>query len=347
MEETLRNLLSSFPWPLLLLWIAGTIYLLGKGADRLVGEAVSLSEHSGLPKVVIGATIVSLGTTTPEAAVSVLSALQGNPGLALGNAVGSVICDTGLILGLAAVLAPLKLDRRVVDRQGWFQLTCAVALVAAVFPWGAPGRAFTEGGILPRAAGWAFLAVLASYLLLSVRWSRRSAAPLDIGEYERDVRASAAAVTLKLVLALVVVVVSARLLIPSVEEAALRIHVPDAIVAATLVAFGTSVPELATAVTAARRGHGELAVGNVLGADILNILFVAGAAAAVTPGGLVAGAHFFRILLPGMLGVVLVLRAGILASGDRLRRGFGFILLAAYALVTFLGYVFPGAPLAK
>ena len=102
--------------------IAITLYLLGKGADLLVEEAVTLSTRWGIPQTLIGATIVSLGTTTPEATVSVLAAVQGDPDIALGNAVGSIICDTGLILGTAALIAPLPLNRKIVNRQGWLQL---------------------------------------------------------------------------------------------------------------------------------------------------------------------------------------------------------------------------------
>ena len=105
---------------------------------------------------------------------------------------------------------------------------------------------------------------------------------------------------------------------------------------------GTSLPELVTAVTAARRGHGELAVGNVIGADILNVLFVAGAAAAVTSGGLGAPVHFFRLLFPTMLFILIVFRVGVFISGDKLKRPFGVILIGAYILVTILSYKVKG-----
>ena len=109
MEHWITDLIGGLPSLALFLIIAVPLYTLGKGADRLVDEAVLLSTRWGLGKAVIGATIVSIGTTTPEAAVSVLSAIQGKPGLALGNAVGSIICDTGLILGLASLIGPLPL----------------------------------------------------------------------------------------------------------------------------------------------------------------------------------------------------------------------------------------------
>ena len=134
------------------------------------------------------------------------------------------------------------------------------------------------------------------------------------------------------------VVISAHVVIPGVTEAALRVSVPESVIAATLVAFGTSLPELVTAITAARRGQGELAVGNVIGADILNVLFVAGTAAAVTPAGLHAGGNFFTVLFPAMLFILVVFRVGVFASRDVLKRGFGYVLLAAYCIYIVAGY---------
>jgi cation:H+ antiporter len=345
MEDALSHFAGQAHWSLLGLWIVVCLFLLGKGADLLVVEAVALSERSGIPKIVIGATIVSIGTTAPEAAVSVLAAIQGNPGLALGNAVGSVICDTGLILGLATIIAPLTIDRRLVNRQGWIQLGAGLLLILACVPFFSstlnPSGIFSTGGNLPQFMGFVFLALLLAYLWISVRWSRQ-AGSVNLEEFEGEsAQRPNVLVILKLIGSIIIVVGSARLLIPGVTEAAVRLHVPDSVIAATLVAFGTSLPELVTAVTAARKGHGELAIGNVVGADILNVLFVAGAAAAVTGGGLDAGPHFFRLLFPAMLGVLIVFRVGILASGDQMKRGFGFVLLIVYGLVTVLSYLFP------
>lgn len=119
-------------------------------------------------------------------------------------------------------------------------------------------------------------------------------------------------------------------------------RIPDAIIAATLVAFGTSLPELVTAITAVRKGHGELALGNILGADILNVLFVSGAAAAVTRGGLEVPPQFFYLFYPSMLFVVILLRVGIGRASHQFSKLFGVILLLAYILTVVLGYVVPG-----
>ena len=342
MDEALHHFVSELHGGWLALVIVVSLAVLGKAADWLVDEAVALSERSGIPTVVIGATIVSLGTTAPEAAVSVFAALQGSPGLALGNAVGSIICDTGLILGLACILAPLRLDRAIVNRQGWIQLGAAVALVAGCFPWSNAGQVFVEGGRLPQWVGIAFLVALVVYMVLSIRWASAGVTTASEKGVADGEGGSLALVVLKLVGSLALVVSSAQVLIPSVREAATRIEIPESIIAATLVAFGTSLPELVTAVTAARRGHGELAVGNIVGADILNVLFVAGASATATPAGLAAGGHFFLVLFPAMLFILLTFRIGIFVSGDSMKRPFGFVLLAAYGVYMVVSFLVPG-----
>ena len=340
MEELLNHLVDGLPLPALLLIIAITLFTLSKGADLLVDEAVALSIQWGVSKMLIGATIVSLGTTLPEAAVSVLAAMTGRPGLALGNAVGSIICDTGLILGIATLMSPLPLTRSIVNRHGWIQLAAGFLLVLACIPYGSLPTIFTEGGHLPQAVGFVFLGLLVAYIWLSIRWakSKEPTAALDAMGPKND-KSSTIMLFLKLIFAVTLVVLSSRILIPTVQEFATQLNIPQSIIAATLVAFGTSLPELVTAITAVRKGHGELAVGNIIGADILNVLFVAGAAASVTTAGLQAPAHFFRMLFPAMLGILLVFRIGVFVSGDKLKRPIGAILLGVYILVTVLSYV--------
>lgn len=337
MEAWIHDLVVGLPLWGLLAVIAACLFVLAKGADLLVAEAVALSERWGVPKVVIGATIVSLGTTLPEAAVSVLAALQGNPNLALGNAVGSIITDCGLILGLCALLSPLPLERRVVNRQGWIQIGAGVALVFFCIPWVSPGTMFAAGGNLPQWAGFIFVGALVVYLVGTIIGARRSR---DVGIEVPEVESSSTGRTLLLLFTGVVLVLgSSHVLIPTVEVTALRVGVPEAVIAATLVAFGTSLPELVTCLAAVRRGHGELAVGNVIGADILNVLFVAGLSAAVTTGGLDADPRFFRLLFPGMLALLVVFRVGVIFQKDRLGRGFGAALLGIYLAVTGLSYL--------
>ena len=241
MEKWIEELVMGLASPFLLVIIAVTLYTLGKGADWLVDEAVTLSVRWGLGKAVIGATIVSIGTTTPEAAVSVFSAIQGKPGLALGNAVGSIICDTGLIIGLASLIAPLPLNRQLASRLSNVQVGAGILLVLACFPWASPAKLFSQGGVLPQFAGFAFVILLVLYIWQSIRW----AATMSDAEQEdaTDAEESPAGLVLvKLLLAIAVIVISAQILIPSVSILAERIGVPKHIISATLVAFGTSLP---------------------------------------------------------------------------------------------------------
>ncbi|MDE2847935.1 MAG: sodium:calcium antiporter [Gemmatimonadota bacterium] len=339
MEQWIEHFLVGLPSIGLMLVIAVMLFTLGKGADRLVQEAVLLSSRWGLSKAVIGATIVSIGTTTPEAAVSVLSAQQGEPGLALGNAVGSIICDTGLILGLAALIAPLPFDRMLASRLCNVQLGAGILLVAVCLPWSSPASAFSAGGVLPQLAGVVLVVLLALYIWQSIRWA--GSTPSDAENTIESVKAGTGTfgTLLKLIGAIAIIVISAQILIPAVSIMAERIGVPKHIISATLVAFGTSVPELVTAIAAVRRNHGELVVGNVIGADILNVLFVAGVSASVTPGGLQADVQFFQFLFPAMLFVLIVFRFGIHLSVGFLKRPLGVVLVSAWLFVTILSYV--------
>lgn len=339
MEEWIIHTVKNLPLLAILLIIAGSILTLGKGADMLVEEAVVLSIRWGIPKMLIGATIVSLGTTLPEASVSVLAAIAGNPEIALGNAVGSIICDTGLILGITILISPPKIDRELVNRQGLMQFGAGFLLILASLPFSNLTSVFQEGGNLPQEMGFVFLVLLGLYMYYSIQWARQGGGEIEIENIDaNEIQAPQWKVFLKLLLGIALVILSSKILIPSVEETAHRLDIPQSIISATLVAFGTSLPELVTAITAARKGHGELALGNIIGADILNVLFVAGSAAAVTSGGLRADESFFVFFFPAMLFVLVVFRLSIVFSRDKITRPFGIVLLLTYVFVTVLSY---------
>ena len=337
MAEYLDSLVAGLSTPALVVALAAAVAGLAKGADWMVDSAVALSERWGVPRVVIGATIVSLGTTTPEAVVSVVAALQGRSEMALGNAVGSIICNTGLILGIGCLIRPLPLDLRVVNRQGWGKVVTGILLVLVCLPWANPASAFTAGGTLPQAAGWFFLGLLLVYMVWSVRLARAGVGTGDGGGGEAGGLGAALGI---LGVGVALVIVSSAILVAVAAELAARLNVPPSIIAATLVAFGTSLPELTVVVTATLKGHGELAVGNVIGADVLNVLFVAGGAAAVTAGGLAADSIFFVMHFPAMLFLILVFRVGIqTARHGTLPRTAGAALLGTYVAVTGLSYL--------
>lgn len=337
MEVLVQQFIQPLPvWGLFIV-LAVSLVVLGKGADLLVDEAIALSERFRIPPVVIGATIVSLGTTLPEMSVSVLAAVQGEPDIALGNAVGSIICDTGLILGIGALIRPLPLDARIVNRQGWIQIGSALLLVVLCLPFSNLSQTFTKGGGLPQWAGFLFVGLLVLYIVWSIKHSR------EVSEYEvvhghGDQQRNPLIIFLKLALGIGLVVAASKVTIPAGETIALRMGVPAEVVAASLIALGTSLPELVTVITSVIKGRGDLAVGNVIGADILNVLFVSGFAAAATPAGLVASPVFFTKFFPFMVGILIVFRIAVFVGKTRLGRGWGALLLALYAVFVWLNF---------
>jgi cation:H+ antiporter len=256
----------------------------------------------------------------------------------MGNAVGSIICDTGLILGIATIINPLPFKKSVVSRQSWNQFGAGMLLVLTAFVFGGGIKSINNGGSIPQVMGWVFLGILVLYILSTIRCAKNSDGDEECS-FEIPKDQSAANILIKLFFGIVLVIASSKVLIPVVQEFAMRLHIPETVIAATLVAFGTSLPELITAVNASRKGYGDLAIGNVLGADILNVLFVVGAAASVTPGGLHVDINFFHILFPAMIFVLLVSKAAISFSKDSLKRPVGFVLLGAYLIVTVASYV--------
>ncbi|KPU27531.1 sodium:calcium antiporter [Caloranaerobacter sp. TR13] len=339
METFVLNIIANSSLPILFMIIAIMLYTLSKGADLLVNEAVALSEELGIPKMIIGATIVSLGTTLPEASVSVMASISGNSSLALGNAVGSVICDTGLILGIAALISPLKIQKDIVNRHGWIQFFAGLLLVIVSIPFTSLSHIFTNGGYISKSSGFLFIFLLIIYIYTSVRWTKNNkdenAVTVEFsGEIENKFM-----ILIKLILGVVIIIISSKLLIPTVQETAIRLSVPNSVIAATLVAFGTSLPELVTSVTASIKGHGELAIGNVIGADILNVLFVVGSAAAFSKEGIHVTPDFFKLYFPAMIFILTIFRLGTILSKDKLRRSFGLILLLTYVVISMLSYL--------
>jgi len=334
-EAVLQDLMGGFPTILLVAVIVFCIILLSKGADWMIDGVVHLARRTGLPRIVIGATIISLGTTMPEAVVSVMAAWMGNPGLALGNGVGSIIADTGLIFGLTCLLTVVPVNRFILNRTGWVQVGSATLLVAISI---ALLLTTTGTPILHRWVGFLLLILLAGYMYMTYVWARQGGSMATEGENSDESEMAGMAKSLFMIFGgLFIVVMGARILVPSASEIAHRIGVPDDIIAATMVAFGTSLPELMTAIAAVRKGHPEIMVGNVVGADVLNCLFVVGAAAAARP--LAIPANFFAFHFPTMLIILYSFRVFIFMNRDgRFRRWQGAWLLAIYLTYVVLQY---------
>jgi cation:H+ antiporter len=336
-ERVLSELVHGVPTILLAIVIAVCILLLSKGADWMIDGVVHLARRTGLPRIVIGATIISLGTTMPEAFVSVMAAWMGNPGLALGNGVGSIIADTGLIFGLTCMLTTVPVNRFILNRTGWVQVGAAtllvfIAVTALIVTKGEP--------VLHRGVGIFFLLLLAGYMYITYLWAKQGADSALVGEDEDDSEIlNLGKCWLMLSGGLVLVVGGARILVPSAAETAYRMGVPDDVIAATMVALGTSLPELMTAIASVRKGHPEIMVGNVVGADVLNCLFVIGAAAAAKP--LAVPANFYEFHFPAMLLILYSFRLFIFNDKDgRFRRWQGAWLFGIYLIYLVLQYAF-------
>jgi cation:H+ antiporter len=336
-EALLQSLVSGLSTPTLLIIIVVCIVLLSKGADWMIDGVVDLARRTGLPKIVIGATVVSLGTTLPEAFVSVMAAYMGNPGLALGNGVGSIIADTGLIFGLTCLLAAVPVNRYILNRTGWVQVGAATLLVAIALVILINTPADSEP-ILGRWVGFLFLILLAVYLYITYLWAKQSGDMSANNNNEEAEEFMSLGLSWMMVIGgLVLIILGARILVPSASEIAIRLGVPDDVIAATMVAFGTSLPELMTAIAAVRKGHPEITVGNIVGADVLNVLFVIGAAAAATP--LAIPANFYYFHFPAMLIILYSLRVFIsINRAGVFYRWQGGWLLGIYVTYVFLQY---------
>lgn len=311
--------------------VAGLAVLIWS-ADRFVDGAAATARLLGTPPLLVGMVVIGFGTSAPELTVSALSALQGNPAIALGNAYGSNVCNVALILGLTAALAPVVVRRRAVCRE------LPPLLLATVFSgW------LLRDGSLSRPESFALLGLFALLMTLSVRAARRDAPAEDVAGTDSDPAARGAdrpgAAARNVLLGLVLLVASSRALVWGAVGIARAAGVSDLLVGLTVVAVGTSLPELASSVAAARKGEDDLAVGNIVGSNLFNTLAVVGLAGAIRPMPGVDPAILSRDL-PVTLAVSLLLlvfgwpRGG--RTDGRLSRPAGALLLAAYAAYLFL-----------
>lgn len=303
-------------------------------ADFLVDGAVGIAHRLRVPKIVIGIVLVGFATTSPELTVSLLAALRGHPELALGNAIGSVIVDDAVALGLGIMVAPVAIavDSKVLKTTGLF--LAAVAVVSFVL---------AANGTVSRLEGVALLAIHLAYLtaVLVVEGRRRRARAPDAGgedasgadaggDAEEQGKPGGLGVqALRLLGGVVGIVVASELLVESATFVARVVGASEAIIGLTIIAVGTSLPEIATSISAGRRGHGDLALGNILGADILNLLWIIGASALANPIRVDTSVVFYSF--PWMLlivGTMLLL----CRIGYRLPRWKGVVLVSLYLI---------------
>lgn len=332
-EEVLHDLMYGAPTYLLFVFAVISIIALSKGADWMIDGVVALAKKTGMPKIIIGATIVSLGTTMPETFVSVMAAFSGNAGLALGNGVGSIIADTGLIFGLSIMISKVPINRYIMQRSGWWQIGAATLLVVVS---GVVYLIAPNAPVLGKGIGIFFLVLLGIYMWSSYRWAKT--ADSDFADDDEE-NMGAIKTAVLIIVGIILVIIGAKILIPSVSIIAERFGVPGDVIAATMVAFGTSLPELITALTAIKKGHPEIIIGNVIGADVLNCLFVIGASAFTAP--LEIAPNFYMLHFPAMLLILYSLRIYFGRNKDRkyFSKSIGIWMFAIYLIYLFIQYV--------
>lgn len=297
--------------------LAGFVLLLA-GGELLVRGAAGLALRLGLSNLVVGIIIVGFGTSVPELVASIQAALAGAPGIAMGNVVGSNIANILLILGIAAVIYPIICSRAAVFRDGFFMVVTAVLLGVACY-----------SGMLSVTWGLSFIAVLVTYMGYLL-YSDRKNNDNELTEPE-DLPHPAKSIWLDLFFVLggtIAVVLGGKLLVDNAIIVAESLNVSDEVVGLTLVAVGTSLPELATSIIAAMRKHSDIALGNVLGSNIYNILGIAGITAVISP--IPVSDEMLTVDIPVMIGVSLVLFF-LAVVVKRFGKRVGFAFLAGYA----------------
>ena len=305
-----------------LLFIVGLLFLI-KGGDWFVDGASALARRFHLPELLIGATVVSIGTTLPEVMVSTMSALSGHGEIAYGNAIGSVICNAALIAAITIAVRPGKVDPKTLKTPVAFFFAAAAIYCVAAYVFGR----FT------RVMGIIMLAMFVAYMVVNVLQMKN--APAEVHEDAEEEMTLAKTLVL-LVLGAVLIALGANLLVDNGTLIAQALGVPESVIALTFVALGTSLPELVTAITSLAKGHSDLSLGNVVGANVFNLVLVSGVSVTLAPFTVPQSATLFGINsslvleLPVMLAVMLILTVPALCKG-KLNRAQGILLLAIYA----------------
>lgn len=308
----------------ILLFALGFVLLI-KGGDWFVDGATGIARRFHLPDIIVGATVVSIGTTLPEVMVSATGALNGQGAMAYGNAIGSIICNTALISAISVAVNPGPVNTKTMKMPVIFFFSSAVIYSIAAYVLGE----------FPRWLGFGLLTIFVIYMLLTVRQGLKNPeAPHE--EAEAGKSRQLWQELLLLVVGAALIAVGADLLVDNGTIIAQKLGVPETVIALTFVALGTSLPELITTITSLRKGHASLGIGNVIGANIFNLVLVSGISVALAPfqvpvGNLLFGINSSLVLdIPLMFTVMLLLTMPALAT-KKLHRWQGILLLAIYA----------------
>ena len=285
---------SDYPNLVLIIFLAIGFAALNYGGDFLTEGSVSLAAKFNVSKAVIGLTIVSMATSMPEMITSLLAAST-SPGLAIGNILGSNIANIGLILGITALIVPLTVQKRLLQRE--MPLLMVVSLLFILFAI----KGFS------RLEGFIMLAIMATYLFFVIRWAKQESKedkePLPEAALSHK-QHSLTGGFMYVILGGVLLAIGADTLVNSSVEIAGRLGISDVLIGLTIVAIGTSLPELAASISAARSGHEDICVGNIIGSNLFNILLIGGGVASLIP--IPVDSQLFWIEFPAMLLIALI-----------------------------------------
>lgn len=296
-----------------IVFLALGFFLLVKGADWFVDGASGLARKLGIPQLVIGLTIVAMGTSLPEAAVSISAALRGNAEITIGNIVGSNILNILIILGVTALIATLKVADSTVRYEIPFMIVATFVLLWLGYTGGQV--TWLEGVIL-----WVLFLLYLRYLYMMAKKGK---------EEEREAEQLSTAKIIGLILAGVVMIAAgSNFAVEGASNLAKALGISQRFIGLTIVAFGTSLPELVTSVSAARKHNADIAIGNIVGSNIFNILFIVGTTALITPVTFASG-FVVDALIAAAVGILLFV---CVARTKELRKKAGIVMLLAYIL---------------
>lgn len=297
------------------------VWLLVKGGDLTIDSAISIAERSGLSKLFIAATIVAFGTSAPELFTSVNANLSGFPGIAVGNVIGSNIANILIVLGIAAVISPILIDRKEIRVDAVMMILSTLAMAIAVW-----------AGVLPR---WAGLTMIAAIVLYVIYQYKASKIEVEEDDEEKDEDGIIKNPFIMVTIGIGTLVLGSEILVQGAVAGGYALGVPEAVIGLTVIAFGTSLPELTACIAAARKNQSAMIVGGIVGSNIFNILSVLAISAAVNP--LIIDPRFSYFDLPIVMIVSLVFSVFLLVTG-KIGRMAGGIMAAAYLIYTFTQY---------
>ena len=303
--------------------LIGGFVLLVKGADFFVDGACAISEKLRIPAYVVGLTVVAFGTSLPEAAVSITASIQHSNEIAIGNVIGSNIFNTLVVLGASALLAPVAVRRDIIRRDFPFCIIITVLLPLLILTLNGGNLALT------RLDGIILLIIFAAFMTYSVIAGKKQAA-LEVKEENEKKPISTLKCILYVVLGLAGVIIGGELTVYGAKELALKVGLSENVVALTVVAIGTSLPELVTSIVASRKGQNDIAVGNVIGSNIFNILFILGMSATIGNIGTDMNGVIDTCVLVGIMLVTFIFTL----SRKKIGRAEGAVMILIYAAYT-------------